>query len=67
MGKSDYIMFIFKYEKSFSVRVIKKALICSVLFPGGATYFNQTNGYSEAGRHIYDIAMEMNEKVSHNN
>lgn len=32
------------------------------MFPGGATWFNQTNGYAEAGRHIYDIASEMNEK-----
>uniref|UniRef100_A0AAG5DEB5 folate gamma-glutamyl hydrolase n=1 Tax=Anopheles atroparvus TaxID=41427 RepID=A0AAG5DEB5_ANOAO len=32
-----------------------------VLFPGGATYFNQSNGYAEAGRHIYDIAMRYNE------
>lgn len=30
--------------------------------PGGATWFNQTNGYSEAGRHIYDIAIEMNNR-----
>jgi gamma-glutamyl hydrolase len=37
-------------------------LILRALFPGGATWFNQTNGYSEAGRHIYDIAVEMNEK-----
>lgn len=33
-----------------------------VLFPGGATWFNQTNGYSEAGRHIYDVAVELNEQ-----
>lgn len=32
----------------------------SILLPGGATYFNQTGGYSEAGKHIYDIAVEMN-------
>lgn len=31
-----------------------------MLFPGGAVWFNSTNGYSEAGRHIYDIAIEMN-------
>lgn len=33
-----------------------------ILLPGGATWFNQTNGYAEAGKHIYDIAMEMNER-----
>lgn len=32
-----------------------------VLFPGGGTWFNQTNGFAEAGAHIYDIAMEMND------
>ncbi|XP_039445076.1 gamma-glutamyl hydrolase-like isoform X3 [Culex pipiens pallens] len=30
------------------------------LFPGGATWFNQSNGYAEAGRHIYDVAVELN-------
>jgi len=34
----------------------------SVLFPGGATWFNQSNGYSEAGRIIYDIATSMNDE-----
>jgi gamma-glutamyl hydrolase len=33
-----------------------------VLLPGGATWFNQSNGYADAGRHIYDIASEMNER-----
>lgn len=33
-----------------------------MLLPGGATWFNQSNGYAEAGRHIYDIAVEMNEQ-----
>ncbi|EAA11416.4 AGAP006670-PA [Anopheles gambiae str. PEST] len=32
-----------------------------VLLPGGATWFNQSNGYADAGRHIYDIAMQYNE------
>lgn len=31
-----------------------------VLFPGGATYFNQTCGYSEAGQIIYNVALEKN-------
>ncbi|XP_013099711.2 gamma-glutamyl hydrolase [Stomoxys calcitrans] len=32
-----------------------------VLLPGGATYFNQSDGYADAGHHIYDIAMKINE------
>uniref|UniRef100_A0A182Q613 folate gamma-glutamyl hydrolase n=1 Tax=Anopheles farauti TaxID=69004 RepID=A0A182Q613_9DIPT len=32
-----------------------------VLLPGGATWFNQSNGYADAGRHIYDIAVRYNE------
>lgn len=36
-----------------------------ILLPGGATWFNQTNGYSEAGRYIYDIAMAMNDREEH--
>ncbi|XP_053674477.1 gamma-glutamyl hydrolase-like [Anopheles nili] len=32
-----------------------------VLLPGGATWFNQSNGYADAGRHIYDIAMRLND------
>lgn len=33
----------------------------SVLFPGGATWFNQSNGYADAGRHIFEIAKNMND------
>jgi len=33
-----------------------------VLLPGGATYFNQSNGYAEAGMYIYEIAIELNKK-----
>lgn len=32
------------------------------MLPGGATWFNQSNGYADAGRHIYDIAIEMNDQ-----
>ncbi|CAH0694164.1 unnamed protein product [Spodoptera exigua] len=32
-----------------------------VLFPGGATYFNQSNGYADAGQHIYEIAQKIND------
>ncbi|KAI8120162.1 Gamma-glutamyl hydrolase [Lucilia cuprina] len=34
---------------------------CSVLLPGGATYFNQSHGYADAGRYIYEIAKEIND------
>lgn len=40
---------------------IKFIVFQRILFPGGGTWFNQTNGYAEAGAHIYDIAIEMNE------
>ncbi|KAI8426370.1 hypothetical protein MSG28_005223 [Choristoneura fumiferana] len=33
----------------------------NVLIPGGATYFNQSNGYADAGQHIYELAMELND------
>lgn len=36
-------------------------IIHRVVFPGGAVWFNQTNGFSEAGRHIYEIASDMND------
>lgn len=39
--------------------------INGVLLPGGATYFNQSNGYHDAGRYIYEIAIEMNDKGIH--
>lgn len=38
------------------------AKLNGILLPGGATWFNQSNGYADAGRHIYDIAIEMNER-----
>ncbi|KAK9731073.1 Peptidase C26 [Popillia japonica] len=31
-----------------------------ILFPGGATYFNQSDGYADAGQIIYDLAIELN-------
>ncbi|KAL5292057.1 GGH.2 family protein [Megaselia abdita] len=32
-----------------------------VLLPGGATFFNQSNGYADAAAHIYQIASEIND------
>lgn len=33
-----------------------------ILLPGGGLWFNSTEGYSEAGGYIYDIAKELNNK-----
>ncbi|KAB0796136.1 hypothetical protein PPYR_10197 [Photinus pyralis] len=40
----------------------RKVVECTngMLFPGGATYFNQSCGYAEAGQMIYDVALERN-------
>ncbi|XP_050352085.1 gamma-glutamyl hydrolase A-like isoform X2 [Nymphalis io] len=35
--------------------------INGVFLPGGATFFNQSNGFADAGQHIYDIAKELND------
>ncbi|XP_026731422.1 gamma-glutamyl hydrolase A-like [Trichoplusia ni] len=35
--------------------------INGVLLPGGATFFNQSDGYADAGQHIYEIAQELND------
>lgn len=35
---------------------------CRVLFPGGATYFTEKNGYADAGKYIFTIARELNAK-----
>ncbi|XP_059053807.1 gamma-glutamyl hydrolase A-like [Achroia grisella] len=32
-----------------------------ILLPGGATFLNRTNGYGDAGQHIYEIAQELND------
>lgn len=31
------------------------------MIPGGATYFNQSDGYADAGQHIYEIAQQFND------
>ncbi|XP_055844402.1 gamma-glutamyl hydrolase A [Episyrphus balteatus] len=36
--------------------------INGVVLPGGATYFNNSQGYADAGYHIYNAAIELNEK-----
>lgn len=40
-------------------------LLHRVLIPGGATWFNQSSGYADAGRYIYNIAVEMNDRGEH--
>lgn len=32
------------------------------MFPGGATWFNETGGYGEVGQTLYDLALETNQK-----
>ncbi|KAJ2944337.1 hypothetical protein O0L34_g18340 [Tuta absoluta] len=46
-------------DRSYYKELLSK--INGVLFPGGATYFNQSNGYADAGQHIYEIAKELND------
>ncbi|XP_041987981.1 gamma-glutamyl hydrolase A-like [Aricia agestis] len=46
-------------ERSYYEALMSK--INGVLFPGGATYFNQSNGYADAGEHILSIAKELND------
>ncbi|CAH2244355.1 jg25307 [Pararge aegeria aegeria] len=46
-------------DRSYYRNIMEK--INGVLFPGGATYFNQSNGYADAGQHIYEIAQELND------
>ncbi|XP_054732883.1 gamma-glutamyl hydrolase A [Anastrepha obliqua] len=50
-------------EREYYEDIMSK--INGVLLPGGATYFNQSNGYADAGQHIYNIAIEMNENGSY--
>ncbi|XP_023936690.1 gamma-glutamyl hydrolase A isoform X2 [Bicyclus anynana] len=35
--------------------------INGVLFPGGATHFNQSNGYADAAQHIFEMAQKLND------
>ncbi|XP_018785744.1 PREDICTED: gamma-glutamyl hydrolase A [Bactrocera latifrons] len=47
-------------ERKYYEDIMSK--INGVLMPGGATYFNQSHGYADAGHHLYDIAIKMNER-----
>lgn len=33
-----------------------------MLFPGGATWFNETGGYGDTGQILYDLALTLNRK-----
>ncbi|KAM7357640.1 gamma-glutamyl hydrolase isoform 2-T4 [Cochliomyia hominivorax] len=46
-------------EREYYRDILSK--INGVLLPGGATYFNQSHGYADAGRHIYELAQELND------
>ncbi|VVD01306.1 unnamed protein product [Leptidea sinapis] len=46
-------------DRSYYKELMKK--INGVLFPGGATFFNQSDGYADAAQHIYEIAQELND------
>ncbi|XP_001352540.4 gamma-glutamyl hydrolase [Drosophila pseudoobscura] len=35
--------------------------INGVLLPGGATWFNQSNGYADAGEHLIQLAVQLND------
>lgn len=47
-------------DRSYYEELMSK--INGVLIPGGATYFNQSDGYADAGQHIYEIAMKLNDE-----
>ncbi|XP_026316816.1 gamma-glutamyl hydrolase A-like isoform X2 [Hyposmocoma kahamanoa] len=47
-------------DRDYYEELMKK--INGVLFPGGATYFNNSDGYADAGQHIYEIAQQMNDR-----
>ncbi|CAH2091183.1 unnamed protein product [Euphydryas editha] len=46
-------------DRSYYEELMRK--INGVLLPGGATFFNQSNGYADAGQHIYEIAQKLND------
>ncbi|EDV95716.1 gamma-glutamyl hydrolase [Drosophila grimshawi] len=46
-------------NRSYYEDVIHK--INGILLPGGGTWFNETNGYGDAGEHLIEIAKEVND------
>lgn len=47
-------------DNSYYVNIVNS--INGMLWPGGSTYFNESNGYADAGRKIYRIAKIINER-----
>lgn len=58
MGKPSFLQIIIKSDSIF----IDNSFAFRILLPGGAVWFNQTNGYSGAGTQIYHIAKGMNDR-----
>ncbi|XP_063695545.1 gamma-glutamyl hydrolase-like [Culicoides brevitarsis] len=59
-GGSRVVPIFIGKPKQYYVDIMQK--INGILFPGGATYFDVSNGYSDAGMYIYEIAKEMNDR-----
>ncbi|XP_002006965.2 gamma-glutamyl hydrolase [Drosophila mojavensis] len=47
------------HNRSYYEQLLKK--INGLLLPGGATYFNETNGYGDAGEHLIAVAKQLND------
>ncbi|XP_064542984.1 gamma-glutamyl hydrolase [Drosophila montana] len=47
------------HNRSYYEELLQK--INGLLLPGGATFFNETNGYGDAGEHLIAIARELND------
>ncbi|CAG9088040.1 unnamed protein product [Plutella xylostella] len=47
-------------DRTYYEQLLRK--LNGVLLPGGATYFNQSLGYADAGQHIFEIAQELNQR-----
>lgn len=51
---------MFNIRKLISI-CISISICIRILLPGGGVWFDDPNGYTEAGVHIYDIAKQMND------
>ncbi|XP_072377230.1 gamma-glutamyl hydrolase-like [Diabrotica undecimpunctata] len=49
-----------KLKKEYYEKVV--SYTNGIFFPGGGTYFNETDGYGEAARQIYNLAVELDNK-----
>ncbi|XP_063698972.1 gamma-glutamyl hydrolase-like [Culicoides brevitarsis] len=58
-GGARVIPIFIDRPKSYYEEIMRK--VNGILFPGGATWFNQSNGYADAGMFIYNIAKELND------